>query len=61
MHTETTEIYLPDDLYNEVVNRLAEAMPLFGGRDELVTKLGEITGIWPEYAKPENFEYALAS
>ncbi|GEM_PF-6295540 len=62
MRTAINEIYLPDDLYEEVVNRLAETLPLLGGRDELVSRLGEVTGIWPENSRPEPaFEYALAS
>lgn len=54
MQSEITEIYLPDDLYEEVVNRLVEAMPLLGGRDELVVRLGDVTGIWPEYSRPSS-------
>jgi len=51
MNTAPTEIYLPDDLYEAVVNRLAEAMPLLGTRDDLVVRLGEVANIWPEHSK----------
>ena len=62
MQNATNEIYLPDDLYEEVVNRLVDAIPLLGGRDELVARLGEVTGIWPEHTRPdERYEFALAS
>lgn len=61
MPNALNEIYLPDDLYVEVVNRLVETIPLLGGRDELVARLGEVTGIWPEHSRPEAFEFALAS
>ncbi|QWW69356.1 hypothetical protein [Rhizobium sp. WYJ-E13] len=62
MQTVANEIYLPDDLYEEVVNRLVEVIPLLGGRDELVARLGEVTGIWPEHTRADaEFLYALAS
>jgi hypothetical protein len=62
MQTDMNEIYLPDDLYEEVVTRLVEVIPLLGGRDELVARLGEVTGIWPAHSRPEDdFNYALAS
>ncbi|MBB3566087.1 hypothetical protein [Rhizobium sp. BK491] len=62
MQNAINEIYLPDDLYEEVVNRLVETIPLLGGRDELVARLGEVTGIWPEHTRSDaEFEFALAS
>lgn len=48
MNSELNEIYLPDDLYEAVFDRLAEVMPLFGSREELVVRLGEVANIWPE-------------
>jgi len=51
MQSAIANIYLPDDLYDEVVSRLAEVMPLVGSRDDLVAKLGELTGIWPAYTR----------
>ncbi|MBX5240961.1 hypothetical protein [Rhizobium sp. NLR22b] len=62
MKTASSEIYLPDNLYEELVNRLVEVIPLLGGRDELVARLGEVTGIWPEHSRLEEaVDFALAS
>lgn len=52
MNSTITEIYLPDDLYEEVVNRLVEVIPLLGNRDDLVQRLGEVANIWPERVRP---------
>jgi hypothetical protein len=49
MHTEKSEIYIPDDLYNAILTRLATVVPLFGDRDRLRIALGEVAGIWPEH------------
>lgn len=46
------EIYLPDDLYEAVVTRFTEVMPLLGSRDDLVVRLGEVANIWPERVRP---------
>lgn len=62
MNTASNEIYLPDDLYEAVVARLAEAMPLLGTRDDLVARLGEVANIWPEHTKEKSnvINFALA-
>ncbi len=62
MNRETTEIYIPDDLYEALVNRLVDVVPLLGSRDDLVLRLGEVARIWPERVKvsdsPQEFLHA---
>lgn len=52
MNIDMSEIYLPDDIYEAVLDRFTEVMPMLGSRDELVVRLGEIANIWPERSKP---------
>ncbi|RFB95355.1 hypothetical protein B5K11_10500 [Rhizobium leguminosarum bv. trifolii] len=56
MNSTITEIYLPDDIYEAVVHRLVDVMPLLGSRDDLVSRLGEIANIWPERVRPSDRE-----
>lgn len=54
MNRETTEIYVPDDLYEALLNRLVAVIPLLGSRDDLVLRLGEVASIWPERVQPSD-------
>ncbi len=54
MNSTITEIYLPDGLYEEVVNRFVELIPLLGKREDLVQRLGEVANIWPERVRPSD-------
>ncbi len=62
MNKETAEIYVPDDLYEALVNRLVDVVPLLGSRDDLVLRLGEVASIWPERVQasdsPQEFLHA---
>ncbi|MBF2716894.1 hypothetical protein [Agrobacterium vitis] len=51
MDNQLDEIYLPNDLYEAVTNRLVEVLPLLGSRDDLVQRLGEVARIWPAYSQ----------
>jgi hypothetical protein len=63
MNNASNELYLPDDLYEAVVTRLADVMPLLGSRDDLVTRLGEVANVWPARVKEDsnviNFPVAI--
>ncbi|MBD9555662.1 hypothetical protein ACI2KT_01280 [Ensifer adhaerens] len=62
MNKETAEIYVPDDLYEALVSRLVDVVPLLGSRDDLVLRLGEVARIWPERVQtsdsPQEFLHA---
>ncbi len=51
MNSMISEIYIPDEIYEAVVNRLAEVIPLLGSSDDLRLRLGEVAKIWPAHVQ----------